>query len=76
MSYDFQKLAEDIAEIKADLKHHIRRTELAEESIQILRDEIKPIQRHAAQVEGVFKFLGVFSLVAGIAAAIVQILRG
>lgn len=43
-----------------NLKEHIRRTDLLEEAL-------KPIQKHVAMVEGVFKFLGLISLLLGIA---------
>ena len=66
----------DIAVIKNDLQHHIRRTDLAEENIKLIRsemklsnasvkEEIKPIKKHMAMMEGVFKFLGIVSLITG-----------
>lgn len=64
----------EIAEIKRDLAHHIRRTDLAEENLKLIRQEaahqnqslsasIQPIKRHVAMMEGALKLLGVLSIV-------------
>jgi hypothetical protein len=67
------QIAGDISEIKEDLKLHIYRTKLAEENIELLRSDLKPVEAHVQKVEGAFKFLGVISLLSSIAAAIVKI---
>lgn len=45
------------------LKEHIRRT-------AILESELKPIKRHVDMVHGALKFLALFAMILGIAAAI------
>lgn len=68
-----------------NIKHHIYRTDLAEENIKALwqfvsnnlkeiRGTIEPLKKHVAMAEGVLKFLGVVSVIVGIAAGIVKIL--
>ena len=52
-----------LATQEENLKHHMRRTELAEESIEILAKQIKPISKHVYHVEGAFKLLGLGSVV-------------
>ncbi len=44
---------------ESSLAEHIRRTELLEE-------DLKPVKRHIAHVEGAFKLVGALSLVAGL----------
>lgn len=48
------------------LAHHIKRTELAEKSIEMLQKQVEPISKHVARTEGALKMLGVVSLVLGI----------
>ncbi len=50
------------------LRDHIRRTE-------ILESDIKPVRRHVAMVEGVFKFIGIIATIIGISVAIHGILK-
>lgn len=58
------------------LATHIKRTELAEENLSILRADLKPVQVHVARVDGVLRFLGLLSILGTLAAAIHQLLRG
>lgn len=66
-------IADDIVHIKVtsakqqeSLNYHIKRSDLNEENIEILREEVKPIKKHVDQVSGILKFLGVFSTILGI----------
>lgn len=63
------------------LKHHIYRTDLAEDRIdkfeketkQELRDihkELNPIKAHVNRIDGAFKLIGIIATVVGIAATI------
>lgn len=52
------KINDDIVDIKVTqasqhevLKEHIRRTEAAEENIDMLREEFKPAQRHVESIQ-------------------------
>lgn len=64
------KMVEDISEIKitmaqntASLETHIRRTEIAEEQISTIKDDIKPIKSHVAFVKGAIWSLGIVGAV-------------
>lgn len=48
------------------LAHHIKRTELAEKSIEAMQKQVEPISRHVSRTEGALKMLGIVSLVLGI----------
>lgn len=63
------------AENVLSLKEHMRRTALAEDSIELIRSDIKPIQKHVTMVNGILKFIGIVCLILGTIAAIVQAMR-
>lgn len=74
------KISEDISDLKVtsakqeeNIKEHIRRTELAEENIQMIRDEIQPLKEHVIAINGVLKVIGIISVIVGSAAGIIQI---
>jgi hypothetical protein len=79
------RIAADLGEIKvviakqeANLAEHMRRTALAEENIELLRGDVKPIQLHVAQVSFLMKIIGVVvsgtATLIGIAAAIYKLI--
>ena len=47
------------------LEQHIKRTDLAEENIKILRDEFRPVERHVEVMNAVTKILSVSGAVIG-----------
>lgn len=57
-----------VAEIKKDLKYHIKRTD-------ILEAELKPIKRHVALMQATFKLLGMSVSLAVIVEAVVSLLE-
>lgn len=59
---------------EANLAEHIRRTELAELSIQDLRDTVEPIKTKMNMAEGAIKLLGLISLGVSIAVGAAQML--
>jgi len=59
---------------EVNIKHHIYRTDLAEENIKLIKLDVEPIKKHVAMVEGVLKFFGVCALFIGMAAGIVKVL--
>lgn len=74
------KISEDISELKVtsakqeeNIKEHIRRTELAEENLHMLRQEIEPLKQHVVLVNGVLKGIGVVSVIIGSTVGIFQI---
>ncbi len=61
------KMVADIADIKADLKVHIKRSDLAEINIALLREEVEPLKHHVAMWAGAGKLLAVLVAAAAIA---------
>ncbi len=55
------------------LKEHIYRTELNEENILLLREELKPMQRDVMYIHGGLKLVGGIALLAGLAESAVKI---
>ncbi len=53
------------------LKEHTRRSLANEKSVEILKEELKPVFRHVIMLQGVGKFLGVLGVIAGIAEAFI-----
>jgi hypothetical protein len=69
----FEEIRRDISEIKTsqkvmerDVAHHIKRTELAEENIKLLRQDLKPVEDHISMMNGSLKLLGVLSILVAI----------
>jgi hypothetical protein len=56
------------------LSEHIYRTELAEENIAILREQIKPIEKHVSMLHGVLKFIGIVATLVSITTGVMKIL--
>jgi len=63
-----------LAKMEESLKLHIYRTDLAEENIEMLRSNIKPIQKHVTIVNGFLKILGGFSIAVGTIVGIIKII--
>ena len=66
-------ISSDIVEIKItsarhdeNLKLHMKRSDLAEEGINLLKDELVPIKKHVNYVDGIVKFLAVMSTALGV----------
>jgi len=57
------------------LKEHVRRTNIAEQRIDSLGLDLKPIQRHVSQIRGVGKFIGLLGTLSAIAAVIYSLMR-
>lgn len=77
-------ISEDISEIKVtlgkqevSLAEHIKRSLQNEEALELTKkqftDEIKPLKTHVTMVNGIIKFIGLISVFAGIAHALVVI---
>lgn len=58
--------------MRVDLERHILRTSLAEENIQMLRAEVRPISMHVAVITALVKLVG---LVGGIVGLVVGVLK-
>ena len=59
----------DIAEIKADLRYHIRRTDLLDEDLKQQRGELKPVVKHVEQMQGALNLVKILSVVLGVVLA-------
>ncbi len=58
------------------LENHIKRTELAEANIALLRKEFKPVQRHVEFLNDISKLITLIGVIAGIAYSIWAIKNG
>jgi predicted nucleic acid-binding Zn-ribbon protein len=47
-----------LAKQAKDLEHHIFRTDLAEQNIEIIRNEMQPVKKHVALVDATLKVIG------------------
>lgn len=74
ISDKIDEIREDISEIKVDLREHIYRTKLAEENINILRNELKPVEKHVERMNGGLKLLGVIVVVAAVVKILIEVL--
>ncbi len=50
-----------LAKQAKDLEHHIYRTELAEENLDLIRKEMIPVKKHVALADATFKIIGAIS---------------
>jgi hypothetical protein len=75
MNDEFKAMTHQQGLMQTSLDLHIYRTELAEENIKMLRDELKPISKHVIMVEGVLKFFGALAIMVSIAAGIYSIFK-
>lgn len=53
-----------LAKQAKDLEHHIYRTDLAEENLDILRKEIEPVKKHVAIMDASLKVIGAIASIA------------
>jgi predicted nucleic acid-binding Zn-ribbon protein len=59
-----------------DLEHHIYRTSLAEENIELLRTELQPVKKHVALVDAGLKLVGALASATAFVLGVVKILFG
>lgn len=71
------KMADDIAALKVtaasqakDISYHIARTDLLEERVEMLADDLKPVEAHVQQLRGGWMIVTGFGVVAGIVATV------
>jgi hypothetical protein len=64
----------DITLVKQEmnLQEHMKRTELAEISLGVLKDELKPVQAHVLIMNNIFKVIGVLTTFLGFIGAIIK----
>ena len=57
-----------------NLKAHMQRSNHLETIVEALKEsDLKPIQKHISMVEGVFKFIGLISLLIGIISSFIKL---
>lgn len=59
----------------SSLEEHMRRSLANEEAIQLMRQQIKPIESHVASVHTVLKIFGFLGLLASLGAGLVKIIQ-
>lgn len=76
------KIADDIGEIKVTLarntttvEYHVKRSDIADENIQIIRNELGPIKEHVSKVKGALSLLYTGAKVLAALATIIGCLR-
>jgi septation ring formation regulator EzrA len=74
ISESVHSIDKTLAEQHISLKEHIRRTELAEKSIEAVRKEIKPLSAHVQRVDGGLRLLGLVTLILGIWAGLQKLI--
>lgn len=58
-----------------NLKEHMRRSAANEEAVEILRQEMKPVQAHVQFVKNVLIFLGASASVIGFVVGIIEFIK-
>lgn len=66
-------IRDDIAEIKVDLARHIYRTDIAEENIELLREELRPVEKHVEQMKGALNLVKILGVVLGVILSIAAV---
>lgn len=73
-----QETKADIADIKADLKYHIKRTDLLEEKMVSSETRQEHVENHVTKVENISRFLmkslSVIAILTGIVATIYKLM--
>ena len=73
ISDDLSELKVTVAKQEENIKEHIRRTEIAEENLDLIRTEMQPLKEHVIAINGVLKIIGILSVIMGSAAGFFQI---
>lgn len=73
------KVVEDISKINItlvaqhhNLKEHMRRSQANEQAIEIIKDELIPVQKHVNGLNYVLKAVGVVTVIIGLVTAILK----
>lgn len=63
-----------LAKQEENIKEHIRRTDIVEANLELLRSEFRPVQKQAIKAEGIIKFISVCAVIITIGVGIIEIL--
>lgn len=55
------------------LEQHMKRTEVAEENLELLRNDVRLIEKHVIRVDGVFKFIGLLGIISTLIVSLVKL---
>jgi archaellum component FlaC len=66
------KIDVTLAKQHEQLAHHIYRTQLAENNIELLREEVKPVKKHVALVDSIMKITGAVATAGGLLVALYE----
>jgi len=64
-----------LAKQEAQLEYHIKRTDIAEENIEILKKELNPIKQNIEALKIIIKSLSVISIIIGIIVGIFKLIN-
>lgn len=56
------------------LQEHTRRSEALEGLLETTREELKPVQKHVALVQGALQFIGLIGVIVGIITGIMSLI--
>lgn len=75
-----EEITKEITELKVvsvkqeeNLKVHMKRSDALEEQLDIMRQELKPVQKHVFYVDAFIKGLGLISIIIGIISGLLKI---
>lgn len=63
-------------EMQQDVAHHIYRTELAENNIEKIASQIRPVQEHVAFIRGLGRLVMAISAIGAALATVIQLIGG
>lgn len=79
---NIEKISDGVADINvtlakqhASLDEHMRRTSALEESVDLLRKEVKPVQSHVAMMHGAAKLIGIISVAGGAIKVVLELFK-
>jgi uncharacterized coiled-coil protein SlyX len=64
-----------LAKQEVHLQEHMRRSAANERAVELLSQQLSPIKKHVAMLEGSLKFVGILSLVLGVIGGVLKLLN-
>ncbi len=56
------------------LDEHIRRTGIAETNIDMLRADLKPVEKHVSMIQGALKFIALVGVLSGLVVSAIKVI--
>lgn len=63
-----------LAKQEVNLQEHMRRTQLNEQAIEKITENLIPINKHVTMLEGVLKFFGVLAVLGSVLTSIIKLI--